>query len=133
MLPHGGGSANAYFSFSKGLLYLDVFAVQYPGRQDRVDDLGATVAFEVTPAAGGGGPAATRAVRIGPTRTVDIAHRTADAIKRAPRGIDRIEAPAVYTRAVSVTVVLIAAGPTIARHAVRTSRRLSTASSGPST
>lgn len=43
--PHGGGSAGSYFSLSAALsASLDVVAVQYPGRQDRlrepvVDDL----------------------------------------------------------------------------------------------
>jgi surfactin synthase thioesterase subunit len=49
-LPHAGGSATAYFPFSRAAaesgLDADVIAVQYPGRQDRrgercFDDLGA--------------------------------------------------------------------------------------------
>ncbi|WP_409462970.1 thioesterase II family protein [Amycolatopsis sp. GA6-003] len=41
-LPHAGGSATAYFPFSRaaadGGLDADVIAVQYPGRQDRRDE-----------------------------------------------------------------------------------------------
>ncbi|MGK3205784.1 thioesterase II family protein [Amycolatopsis sp. MEPSY49] len=49
-LPHAGGSATAYFAFSRAAaaaaLDADVVAVQYPGRQDRLgercfDDVGA--------------------------------------------------------------------------------------------
>ncbi|MEU1007577.1 alpha/beta fold hydrolase [Streptomyces sp. NPDC005890] len=38
-LPHAGGSASFYFPFSKGLSpAVDVLAVQYPGRQDRLPE-----------------------------------------------------------------------------------------------
>ncbi|MBW5422664.1 alpha/beta fold hydrolase [Streptomyces sp. BG9H] len=33
--PHAGGSANFYFQFARGFGELDVYGVQYPGRQDR--------------------------------------------------------------------------------------------------
>ncbi|MBL1099324.1 thioesterase II family protein [Streptomyces coffeae] len=33
--PHAGGSANSYFQFARGFRDVDVYAVQYPGRQDR--------------------------------------------------------------------------------------------------
>ncbi|MEV8598197.1 alpha/beta fold hydrolase [Streptomyces sp. NPDC052012] len=33
--PHAGGSANFYFRFARAFTDLDVYGVQYPGRQDR--------------------------------------------------------------------------------------------------
>lgn len=33
--PHAGGSANSYFQFARGFAELEIFGVQYPGRQDR--------------------------------------------------------------------------------------------------
>ncbi|GGW51637.1 thioesterase II family protein [Streptomyces xantholiticus] len=33
--PHAGGSANFYFQFARGFDGLEVYGVQYPGRQDR--------------------------------------------------------------------------------------------------
>ncbi|MEU3459411.1 alpha/beta fold hydrolase [Streptomyces sp. NPDC006733] len=33
--PHAGGSANSFFQFARGLGEMEVYGVQYPGRQDR--------------------------------------------------------------------------------------------------
>ncbi|MEU3224862.1 alpha/beta fold hydrolase [Streptomyces sp. NPDC006976] len=50
-LPHAGGTASAFFSFSQALAaHADVLAIQYPGRQDRRHEPPITVTEELVDA-----------------------------------------------------------------------------------
>ncbi|MCX4750305.1 alpha/beta fold hydrolase [Kitasatospora sp. NBC_01287] len=82
--PHAGGSASYYFPVSAALSpELDVFAVQYPGRQDRradpfidtIDELADVIHLALTPTVRDGGPFAFFGHSMGSVLAFEVARR----------------------------------------------------------